>query len=124
MIIYGEIVPIPEYWIQLAFKSKKEYIVKVNIPNTAYPNQHNHTEIPHFSRDHIIVSDTVKITFNLDIESTEKSCITVKNVGRTLIKNELLVLGSKENDTIHNSDIYDTYKDLYLSKEDRIEKLL
>ena len=80
--------------------------------------------MPHFSRDHIIVSDTVKITFNLDIESTEKSCITVKNVGRALIKNELLVLGSKENDTIHNSDIYDTYKDLYLSKEDRIEKLL
>ena len=34
------------------------------------------------------------------------------------------MLGSKDIDTINNSDIYDTYKDLYLSKKKREEKLL
>ena len=34
------------------------------------------------------------------------------------------MLGSKDIDTINNSDIYDTYKDLYLSKKEREEKLL
>ena len=34
------------------------------------------------------------------------------------------MLGSKSIDTINNSDIYDTYKDLYLSKKEREEKLL
>ena len=34
------------------------------------------------------------------------------------------MLGSKEIDTINNSDIYDTYKDLYLSEKEREEKLL
>ena len=34
------------------------------------------------------------------------------------------MLGSKETDTINNSDIYDTYKDLYLSEKEREEKLL
>ena len=34
------------------------------------------------------------------------------------------MLDSKEVDTIINSDIYDTYKDLYLSKKEREEKLL
>ena len=34
------------------------------------------------------------------------------------------MLGSKEIETINNSDIYDTYKDLYLSKKEREEKLL
>ena len=36
----------------------------------------------------------------------------------------MLLLGSKEIDTINNSDIYDTYKDLYLSKNEREERLL
>ena len=34
------------------------------------------------------------------------------------------MLGSKDNDTIINSDIYDTYKDLCLSEKERVEKLL
>ena len=34
------------------------------------------------------------------------------------------MLGSKEINTINNSDIYDTYKDLYLSEKEREEKLL
>ena len=34
------------------------------------------------------------------------------------------MLGSKEIGTINNSDIYDTSKDLYLSKKEREEKLL
>ena len=34
------------------------------------------------------------------------------------------MLGSKNIDTVNNSDIYDTYKDLYLSEKEREEKLL
>ena len=34
------------------------------------------------------------------------------------------MLGSKDIDTINNSDIYDTYKDLYLSEKEHEEKLL
>ena len=34
------------------------------------------------------------------------------------------MLGSKEINTINNSDIYDTYKDLYLSEKEREDKLL
>ena len=90
----------------------------------AYPNRHSHTEIPHFRRDHIIVSDTLKIAFNLDIESTEKACTIVKNVGKAVIMKKLLILGSKEIDTISNSDIYDIYKALYMSEKESTEKLL
>ena len=41
-----------------------------------------------------------------------------------LVKKRVLMLGSKDIDTINNSDIYDTYKDLYLSEKGREEKLL
>ena len=35
----------------------------------------------------------------------------------------MLILGSTEIDTINNSDIYDTYKDLYLSEKECEKKL-
>ena len=41
-----------------------------------------------------------------------------------LLWKKVLMLGSKEIDTINNSDIYDTYKDLYLSEKKHEEKLL
>ena len=73
MSVYKELDPMVEHRTQLAFKGKREHIVKVNIPNIAYPSQHINIEIPHGSRDHVSVPDTVKITFNFDIESTDKT---------------------------------------------------
>ena len=73
MSVYKELDPMVEHRTQLAFKGKREHIVKVNIPNIAYPSQHIDTEIPHGLRNHVSVPDTVKITFNLDIESTDKT---------------------------------------------------
>ena len=78
----------------------------------------------HGSRDHVIIPDTVKIKFNLDIESADKVRSVVNNVGRALLKRKVLMLGSKDIDTINSSDIYDIYKDLYRSEKEREEKLL
>ena len=124
MSVYRELDPIVENRTQFAFKGKREHIAKVNMPNIAYPNQHIDIEITHGSRDHVIVPDTVKITFNLDIESIDKARSVVNNVGRALLKKKVLMLGSKDIDKINNSYIYDTYKDLYLSEKEREEKLL
>ena len=55
MSIYRELDPMPERRTKIAFKGKREYIAKVNIPNMAYPNQHVDIEIPHGLRDHVIV---------------------------------------------------------------------
>ena len=113
-----------EHKTQFAFKGKRDHITKVNKPNINFTNQQIDIKIPHGSRDHVIVPDTAKIRFNLDIESTEKSRSVVNNVGRVLVKKKVLMLGSKEIDTINNSDIYGTYKNLYLSNKELEEKLL
>ena len=124
MSVYGELGPMVEHRTQFAFKVKREHISKVNMPNSAYPSQHIDIELPHGSRGHVVVPDTVKITFNLDITSTDKARSVVNNVGRALVKKKVLMLYSKEIDTIDSSDIYDTYKDLYLSEKEREKKLL
>ena len=124
MSVYGELDPMVEHGTQFAFKGKWEHISKVKITNIAYPNQHIDIDIPHGSRDHVIIPDTVKITFNLDIESTDKARSVVNNVGRALVKKKVLMLGWTDIDTINNSDIYNTYKELYQSEKEREEKLL
>ena len=67
MSVYGELDPMTENRISNAFDGKREHLVKINISNMAYPGQHIDNEIPHGSRDHVILPDTAKITFNLDI---------------------------------------------------------
>ena len=124
MSVYGELDLMVEHRTQFAFKGKREHMAKVNMPNIACPNQHIDVKIWHGSRDHVIVPETVKITFKLDIELTDKTRIIVNNVGRALVRKKVLMLGSKDIDTINNSDIYDTYKDLWLNKKKREEKLL
>ena len=124
MSVYGELAPMVEHRTQFAFKVKREHISKVNMPNSAYPSQHIDIELPHGSRGHVVVPDTVKITFNLDITSTDKARSVVNNVGRALVKKKVLMLGSEDIDTISNSNIYDMYKDLYLSEKYCEEKLL
>ena len=124
MSVYGELDPTIEHRTQFAFKGKRERIARVNMHNIAYPNQHIDIEIPHGSRDHVIVLDALKITFNLDIESTDKARSAVNNIGRELVKEKVLMIGSKDIDTISNLNVYDTYNDLYLSETEREEKLL
>ena len=40
--------------------------------------------MPDGSRNHVTVPDTIKLTFNLDIESTDKTRIIVNNVDRAI----------------------------------------
>ena len=86
MSVYGELNPMIEHRVQFAFKGKRKHMTKTNMPNMSYPNQHIDIIIPHGSRDHVIVPDTVKITFNLDNESTDIARSVVNNVGKALVK--------------------------------------
>ena len=86
MSVYGELDPMVEHRTQFAFKGKREHFATVNTPNIAYPGQQFKIIIPQGSADHVIVPDTIKITFDLEIKSTDKARSVVNNVGRKLVK--------------------------------------
>lgn len=65
----------------------------------------------------------MEITFDLEIRSTDKTRSIANNVGRALMKKKMLMLGSKKIDTMSKPDIYDIYKDLYISEKERQERL-
>ena len=61
-----------------------------------------------------------QLIFNLDLESSkDEARRVVNNVGRNLVAKKTLTLGSKELEVIENCDIFETYKDLYLTKKQR-----
>ena len=61
----------------------------------------------HGSRYLLILPDTVKIMFNIDIDATDKTRSAVVYVGRAEEK-------------FANTYIYYTYKDIYLSKKEEL----
>ena len=95
---------------QFVFKGKQEHVIKEKHLNNVHLSQYIDTEIKDGSRDHVIVPDTLKFTFNFD--STDKTRSVVNNVGTVLVKKKVLILGSKETNSMSKSDIYDSYKDL------------
>ena len=73
----------------------------------------------------MIAPNTLKLMFSLNIELTkDKTRSIVNNVGRALVRKKVLKLDPKDIDIIYNSDVYNTYKDHYLSKEEELQKLL
>ena len=92
MSVYGELGPMVEHGRRFAFKDKREHIAKVHIPNIAYPSQHIDIEIPHGSRDYVIITDVVNITFNLDITTTDNAGSVMNNVGIALVRKKVLML--------------------------------
>ena len=95
MSVYRELDPMVKHRTRFTFKGKREHIAEINMPNIAYSSQHIDIEIPNGSRDHVIVPDTVKIIFNLDIESIDKTHSIVNNVGRALVKKRCSCLVQK-----------------------------
>lgn len=84
--IYKELDLVREHRTQFLLAGRGELIAKVKIQNLAYLNQDTDIKIPHGLADHIICSDTVKITFVIDIVSTEKIRSIVNNAGIELVK--------------------------------------
>ena len=115
---YAEHDPNTEDRIQYAFKGKREHVVTLNTPDKASAGQTFKVEIPKGSKDSVMVKKTQMLTFDLELESKDKSLGIVNNIGRSIITKKVLNLGSTELELINNSDIIDIYRNLYLSKKD------
>ena len=63
----------------------------------------------YWSRNHVIVPHTLNFTFNLDIESTDKTLSIANKLDGAFVKKKVLMLGLKGINAINNRNIYDTY---------------
>lgn len=59
----------PKHRTQLVFRDKQEHLAMVKTPNISRPNQYFDTEIPHISRAHVVLPQTIKYRFYIHIYS-------------------------------------------------------
>ena len=70
--MYSKHTTKPDNCIELAYKGKGEHFVTPNVPNQGYPGQTIKVSIPRGSPDITMVRESQVLTFNLDLESSEK----------------------------------------------------
>ena len=87
-------------------------------PSNANPGETLYIEIPKLTEDMAIVPGSVFIVFNLTISGHENNTV-VNNISRSLVKRQRVVFGGETLQDTTNYDLFQTYHDLFLPKEER-----
>ena len=87
-------------------------------PSNANPGETLYIEIPKLSENMVIVPGSVFLLFNLTLSGHENNTV-VNNISRSLVKRQRVVFGGESLQDTMNYDLFQTYPDLFLPKEER-----
>ena len=87
-------------------------------PSNANPGETLYIEIPKLTDNMVIVPGSVFLVFNLAISGHENNTV-VNNISRNLVKRQRVVFGGETLQDTTNYDLFQTYHDLFLPKEER-----
>ena len=87
-------------------------------PSNANPGETLYIEIPKLTDNMVIVPGSVFMVFNLTISGHENNTV-VNNISRSLVKRQRVVFGGETLQDTTNYDLFQTYHDLFLPKEER-----
>ena len=87
-------------------------------PSNANPGETLYIEIPKLTENMVIVPGSVFLLFNLTLSGHENNTV-VNNISRSLVKRQRVVFGGESLQDTMNYDLFQTYHDLFLPKEER-----
>ena len=87
-------------------------------PSNANPGETLYIEIPKLTDNMVIVPGSVFLVFKLAISGHENNTV-VNNISRSLVKRQRVVFGGETLQDTMNYDLFQTYHDLFLPKEER-----
>ena len=87
-------------------------------PSNANPGETLYIEIPKLMENMVIVPGSVFLVFNLTLSGHENNTV-VNNISRSLVKRQRVVFGGETLQDTTNYDLFQTYHDLFLPKEER-----
>ena len=91
-------------------------------PSSANPGETLYVNIPKLSGDNVIVPNSTRLAFNIEIGGHANNTL-VNNLGRNLVSNFKVVLGGETLQDTKRYDLFTTYHDLFLPKDERTRKL-
>lgn len=98
---------------------KKHHVITFN-PSTAHPGETLYVRIPKLIKDTFYVPGSIYLSADVEISGeTGHTNHVVNNLGRNLISSMSVKWGSETVTSLHNYDLFMTYKDLWLPKEKR-----
>ena len=92
-------------------------------PSSANPGETLYVNIPKLPGNNVIVPNSVRLAFDFDIVGGEANDTVVNNLGRNLVSNFKVLLGGETLQDTMRHDLFTTYHDSFLSKEDRTKRL-
>ena len=104
--------------IPLGLKAERAHHVITNNPSSANPKETLYIRIPRLTENTFYVPGSIYLSADVDISGDSKNSV-VNNLGRNLISKLVVIFGSQTILDIDNYDLFSTFKDLWLSNEDR-----
>ena len=91
-------------------------------PSSANPGETLYINIPKLSENLVIVPGSVSLVFNLNVEGHEDNTL-VNNVGSNLVSRLRVLFGGETLQDTQRYDLFQTYHDLFLTDEEREDRL-
>ena len=91
-------------------------------PSSANPGEVLYVNIPKLSGNNVIVPNSVRLAFDIEIGGHANNTL-VNNLGRNLVSNFKVLLGGETLQDTKRYDLFSTYHDLFLCKEERTKRL-
>ena len=91
-------------------------------PSSANPGETLYINIPKLSENLVIVPGSVYLVFKLTVEGHENNTL-VNNVGSNLVSRLKVLFGGETLQDTQRYDVFQTYHDLFLSDEEREDRL-
>ena len=93
-------------------------------PNAADPGSTLYVAVPKLQPEEVIVKGTLALLFNLELAGGHADNYLVQNVSKALISRFVVKYAGETVQDTHGYDIYEIFKDLFLTVEEREEMLL
>ena len=91
-------------------------------PSSANPGEVLYVNIPKLSGNNVIVPNSVRLAFDIEIGGHANNTL-VNNLGRNLVSNFKVLLGGETLQDTKRYDLFTTYHDLFLCKEERTKRI-
>ena len=119
MSIYGKENPYKELKIEDALNSPRKHITMTYTPSSVEAEQDLIVKIPKLGSNQVLCTNTLKLTFDFNTENKD----IINNLGRNLISRLIMKIGNQTIQDINDFDIFHVYKDLWLSDQERYNRI-
>ena len=103
----------------LGIKGTRQKVIITNTPSTIRQNEILRVSFPNLGPHDVIVPGTVRLTFDIELNSEDPNRTIVNNLGRAIVEQIVIKLEGREIQSIRASDVFFCYCDLWKTNEER-----